>query len=595
MCSAMSFKRCASFLMTSRARPQILRCMKAGIRLDGPSDEQPGIDQCRALVTELKALQKEKSAPDDALPANSAEGSDGLKAEAACPGIAGDDVAVLPVGESGEAEVDTVAVTAAAKTELALTGLNSYKSWQEAHETLNHSVMPTSKVLLIVDAPTSKAKTVTKMIEQLEAVSKTLSTKKQKFVVITGSRLELSSAAFNKLELSFPSNTTYGVQLTHGTMQSKRRRPAFMLVSVPPESTDDVPTTIPALAAKASRKEHTRLRCMNGDCPLRPKEELDQLTAETPMSDLPPDCEMSKSDLEGDAADVDMGEADAGEEDALAADSFLQVPTRRFVVDLWPFAYGSEFYKHIIEALYGQARPQTLIVATTSAHPGPQLAAHALKINVHIVVDRVRQHSAAHGQTLLRDVLYSQAYSQEKAKVLPSEKRLLSGDLSFVLVRAPDDQTTLLTDMPSDRALSAWRAGADVSPASKDLEAAVPALVAAELETTDGVTLSKIDNELCLTATKSLKEGDEAFTVKCLVFSATHLVAEFLNTEGNSALLQGPLFCITHVAKDDGSVRELYLVPVGLGMYLRDYRGKKKVDRTWSSRHTRKWGSTTRS
>ena len=171
---------------------------------------------------------------------------------------------------------------------------------------LNHSVMPTSKVLLIVDAPTSRAKTVPKMIEQLEAVSKTLSTKKQKFVVITGSRLELSSAAFNKLELSFPSNTTYGVQLTHGTMQSKRRRPAFMLVSVPPESTDDVPTTIPALAAKASRKEHTRLRCMNGDCPLRPKEELDQLTAETPMSDLPPDCEMSKSDLEGEAADVDM-------------------------------------------------------------------------------------------------------------------------------------------------------------------------------------------------------------------------------------------------------------------------------------------------
>ena len=192
-------------------------------------------------------------------------------------------------------------------------------------------------------------------------------------------------------------------------------------------------------------------------------------------------------------------------------------------MDLWPFAYGSEFYKHILEALYGQARPQTLIVATTSAHPGPQLAAHALKINVHIVVDRVRQHSAAHGQTLLRDVLYLQAYSQEKAKVLPSEKRLLSGDLSFVLVRAPDDQTTLLTDMPSDRALSAWRAGADVSPASKDLEAAVPALVAAELETTDGVTLSKIDNELCLTATKSLKEGDEAFTVKCLVLSATHL------------------------------------------------------------------------
>ena len=88
-----------------------------------------------------------------------------------------------------------------------------------------------------MDAPTSKAKTLIKMIEQLEVVSKTLGTKKQKFIVIAGSRLDLSSAAYNKLQLVFPCNTTYSVQLTHGSMQSKRRHPAFMLVSVPPEST----------------------------------------------------------------------------------------------------------------------------------------------------------------------------------------------------------------------------------------------------------------------------------------------------------------------------------------------------------------------
>ena len=564
--------------MTSRACTQILRCMKANIRLDGVSDEQPGIDQCRALVAELKACQKVKLGQADALVANVADGTtvDGSQdADSKLEGLA-TDVVALPVGESGVVEIDPVATAAAAKTELALSALNYYTSWTEAAETLNHSVLPTSKVLLLLDAPTSKSKCVSKLIDQLATLSKTLCTKKQKLVVVTGSRLDHSSAAYNKLQLCFASYTIYSVQLTHGSVQSKRRRPAFMLVAVPPDSTDDVPTTIPALAARPRPTEHTKLRCLDGDCPLRPKEELDQLTAETPMNELSADCEMNASDLEGGAADDEMGVADAGEDDVLAADSAIQAPTKRFLVDLWPFAYGSEFYKHIVESLYGQARPQIVIVATTSAHPGPQLAAHDLKMSCHTVLDRVRAHSACHGTTLLKSVVYAQIHSQEKAKVLPADKRFLTSDLSFVRVRAPEDQTTLLSDMPPNRSTSAWRAGIDMSPASNDLETAVPALVAAELATNDdAIALSKIDGDLCLTAVKSMKEGEEVFSVACLAFSATHLVAEFLNTDGNSALLQGPLFCITHVATDDGSLRELFLVPVGIGMYLRDYRGEK--------------------
>ena len=243
---------------------------------------------------------------------------------------------------------------------------------------------------------------------------------------------------------------------------------------------------------------------------------------------------------------------------------------------LWPFAYGSEFYKHVIEGLYGAARPNAVIVATRSAHPGIQLAVHDLKLSCHTVLDRVRQHSASHGMTLLREVLFAQIYCQEKAKVLPSEKRLLSGDFLSVRVRAPEDQTPLLSDMPPDSATSAWRASNDVSPSSTDLKTAAPARVAAELDTADGVTLNTIDGELRLTAAKSLKEGERVFRVKCLMFPSTHSVAEFLNTEGNSSVLHGSLFCTTHLANEDGSVHELYLVPVGLGMYLRYLRGTKR-------------------
>jgi hypothetical protein len=350
-----------------------------------------------------------------------------------------DNVAALPVGVSGEDEVDAVASLATNTTELAMSSLNYYGSWAEAMETLNHSVMPTSKVLLVVDAPTSNSKIATKMIDDLALLSKALS-------------------------------TVYSVQFTHGAKQSQQRRPAYMLVSVPLESTDDVPIAIPALAAKARRTECPRLHCLNRDCTLRPTEELNQLTAETPLCNLFATCEMNNSDMDGDAADHDMGEEDAGEEGGLASDSILEVPTKRFAVKLWPFAYGSEFYKNVIEVLHGAARPDAVIVATLSAHPGIQLAVHDLKLSCHTVLDRVRQHSASHGMTLLREVLFAQFYSQEKAKVLPSEKRLRSGDLSSVRVRAPEDQTPLLSDMPPDSATSAWRASNDVSPSSTDLK-----------------------------------------------------------------------------------------------------------------------------
>ena len=73
--------------------------------------------------------------------------------------------------------MDPVATAAAAKTELALSALNYYTSWTEAAETLNHSVLPTWKVLMLLDAPTSKSKCVSKLIDQLATLSKTLGTK----------------------------------------------------------------------------------------------------------------------------------------------------------------------------------------------------------------------------------------------------------------------------------------------------------------------------------------------------------------------------------------------------------------------------------
>ena len=56
-----AFVRLTNFLYSSKARMPLLQCMKNGIRLEGNSDEQPGIQQCHVLVKEMHILKHGES------------------------------------------------------------------------------------------------------------------------------------------------------------------------------------------------------------------------------------------------------------------------------------------------------------------------------------------------------------------------------------------------------------------------------------------------------------------------------------------------------------------------------------------------------
>jgi hypothetical protein len=67
-----------------------------------------------------------------------------------------------------------------------------------------------------------------------------------------------------------------------------------------------------------------------------------------------------------------------------------------------------------------------------------------------------------------------------------------------------------------------------------------------------------------------------------LLFSNVACLTEFLNGDGNSALLEGPLVKVDNLAVSGGDVlfgwtetKELYAVFVGAAMFIRDYRGKR--------------------
>jgi len=164
LCSTMSFTRVRSFLLTSRARLPLLQCMRAGVRLEGVSDEQPGIEQCRALVAELKTLHNQvpRKGKEDALPLSdeAAEGAD-FHTKDANNGIT-DDAAIesLALGGAVMAQVDQAELVASGRTDVALASLAYYTSVAELLNTLATVVLPSSKVLVLVDAPTSKSKSV---------------------------------------------------------------------------------------------------------------------------------------------------------------------------------------------------------------------------------------------------------------------------------------------------------------------------------------------------------------------------------------------------------------------------------------------------
>ena len=155
-----------------------------------------------------------------------------------------------------------------------------------------------------------------------------------------------------------------------------------------------------------------------------------------------------------------------------------------------------------------------------TAHPGAVLACHDAKMEAHVVLDRVRQHSKAHGSALLRETLVREYYVHERARLaVASTKRWLSNELSFVEVSAPSGQydSLLFEDVSKSDSTPSWRATVDEAPSSADLELAVPKLIASELESLPLAVVDDPSGRKSLVALRALKEGDIIFPGRCSV------------------------------------------------------------------------------
>ena len=105
-----------------------------------------------------------------------------------------------------------------------------------------------------------------------------------------------------------------------------------------------------------------------------------------------------------------------------------------FVVELWPFAYITSYWQHLLDGLVGGSRTDVVAFLSPSAHPGSWVAARRLAQDVFVCARRFSNHARRHAIQLYDNLRRkdlepssSQVSEPEGAPALPGLIRLRVG------------------------------------------------------------------------------------------------------------------------------------------------------------------------
>ena len=228
-------RRVFAWLSTSGARPLILACIAAGVRLEGVSEEQRGIEQCRSLIAELEKLSGTKVATGSSPTADAAAiaesgggaGSGGDKGGAAG---AGTDDTRVDVGLAMETEgLDPMHDLAAKKTEAEMQNITYYKSVEEMSSVLCKLLSSADRLHILIDAPSWKIHVPVGLVRRMAEMLKSMGTLKYRILVPAGGRLEILCAIAGAMTSGFPKTSQFTIMLDHGSKQGvrKKKQPTF--------------------------------------------------------------------------------------------------------------------------------------------------------------------------------------------------------------------------------------------------------------------------------------------------------------------------------------------------------------------------------
>jgi hypothetical protein len=367
--------RVVQFLQSPRGLKQVVLVLKENTPLHGASSENPGIQDCRALVTELQKL-KEKGT----------EGStSGLASSSA--GASSQPATSTSADDPMEVEVDAIQLETVAEEvdpEEAALQQTAQKEFDNVHIITDRTtflphlagrLFSSQRVIFLIDAPTSRIKVVSEYIDLIQQASAAGKIDKYVIGVTAGRRYDLLAAIQAKVASSFPKIPAFTSILVAGENQTLRVSSQFLALLIKGEE-PNAPASAPLLKCRAKAMECLRLRCLSRQCAHRSTAELASVVGDTGPASV--QQEIHPDDREVD----DEGVFEEDESDAAATNG-----KRDFVVDLWPFSRPESFYKQLL-MLLGATKSQVLVAASSTAHPNLLIAARDLKLQVHLLVDR---------------------------------------------------------------------------------------------------------------------------------------------------------------------------------------------------------------
>ena len=194
-------------------------------------------------------------------------------------------------------------------------------------------------------------------------------------------------------------------------MQSWAARAAFAVTFVDREDrSTEVPSTLTYSRAGANTgvAEGLSLRCRSAQCPHR-------AGAAPAVGDDPDAALMSEiaaedrvhSELARMQQELEEADADGNTEAPDEGGSGVSAPPAGegdFVVELWPFAYSTSYWQHLLDGLVGGSRTSVVAFLSPSAHPGSWVAARRLAQDVFVCARRFSNHARRHAIQLYEDL-----------------------------------------------------------------------------------------------------------------------------------------------------------------------------------------------
>ena len=518
--SSQAFSRLIDHLSTESGVKTVAACKDAALPLEGKSDAEVGVPECRKLWAEF-AKTLAGSAPPGPLQQSTPQGSNAISlANLSSEELEAVEMTKFP-GRAGVELTSQVPEKDMEHIKVVETLMENVEVYSEDAKLLQRSsAFADKRCFVLVEAPTSSKSTLSQFIELAFKLSTAVGTRSHLTVVtLLQDRLDIIGDAKEKIESRFTPALgwrTDFVQIARGEVQNDRVKPQFAFRTFHAASATknkQVPMSISFKGGKSFEK--LRFRCRALECKFLSLG--GQADDDVAMEDRQAKCSDAMTD---DRSDDSAAEEDGDELcEAMTAKrpmpAVAVAPAEDKILEVFAFANSRSYYEAALDLATIQEMDAGFILSTT-CHPSSWYVAKQHLQTVQVYVPRSTEHSLYHGKKILTTM-----FLQERLKGTDRANKRLVMRNEAAFIRGPILQIKGQSVTPFDvHQRNAWCDGLNkVNWEGDTLQGFVDKQVASEIDNYQ-VQLTA-PRDACgrgLVAGKSYKEGDRIMNLSCLYF-----------------------------------------------------------------------------